>query len=119
MTLNENIAKAIIQALGTGTGFPWIGDDEGQVDFWTAAGSNYQNTELVSGADGTTTYMKVVATWTAPETTTVTSVFLYGTSGSRETTTRTRLAEKDPLDSSRTLEKGQGYSVFFSINAEI
>jgi len=114
MTPHEQLTFAAIELLGTGSGAV-AGDDEGQVDFWTVS-SNYVNTELISGADGTTNCMTVQATYTAPMATTVISVVLYGTENSRDVLTRTRFSQQTVSES---LVQGQNYIVRFIICADI
>jgi len=115
MALHEKLTFSAIQLLGAGTGFAVAGDTEGEVDFWIDS-SNYENTELISGADGATNYMTVQATYTAEEPVHVISVVLYGTRNSRDPTTRTRFSEQSV---SENLVEGQSYTVRFVIHADI
>lgn len=118
MALNEGIAEAAIWALGKGSGFPHIGDDEGEVDFWYApVGSHYEDTALVSGATGTTTYVTVESVHTPALATTVVALYLYGTSGSRNTLTRKRFATHTPI--LQALSASEAYTVTWILSAEI
>jgi len=115
MALHEKLTFTAIQLLGAGTGFAWAGDDEGQVDFWIDS-SNYEDTELISGADGATNFMTVQATYTASEPVHIGLVVLYGTRNSRDPATRTRFSDQIV---SEDLVEGQSYTVRFTIYADI
>lgn len=117
MALQAGIAFGIIQALGSGPGHPYTGDDEGQVDFYCAGSPNYVSTILQSGADGSTTYARIVATFVAPEATFVSTVALYGTTGGRGAGTRKQFAVEGGIGQS--LLKGEAYSVSWVIHGEI
>ena len=117
MALKDGIANAIIQALGTGPGHPYIGDAEGQVDFFNAAGANYMPTVLQAGADGATTYTWIAATYIAPEATIVVTVALYGTTGGRGAGTRKQFAVESGVN--QPLAKGEAYTVYFVTRGEI
>ena len=114
-SLYINIAKAAIEALGTGSDFYWVGNSEGYINFYTAAGYVQQTTTLFSGADGATTYMKVTATWTAPEATVVTDLRLRGSQGGR--TSSSLFSQKSGVNQS--LLDSQDYIIYWSIHADI
>lgn len=116
MALNEGIAQAVIQALGSGDTFHSIGPDEGTIDFWTGE-QHHEDVTLVSGADGTTNYVQVTATWTATEDTTVTALFLWGTKSSR--TDKIKFSSQTPIIPSQVLLEGQTYTVNWTLHAEI
>lgn len=118
MALKEGIAQAAIWALGKGQGFPYVGNNEGEIDFWYAPdGSHYEDTVLFSGATGLTRYMQVYAAHTAPLATTVVALYLYGTSGGRDTLTRKLFAQYSPI--SQALNAADEYVVTWILRSEI
>ena len=112
-SLWEGILEDTMQALGEGTGFHWVGADEGRIlflaDIW-----NERNTSLVSGADGATSYLQVTATYTAPEATSITQLLLQATSGGRVAT-----AVWSTEAVSQDLANGQDYIINWTIHADI
>jgi hypothetical protein len=109
----EEVLEDAMKALGGGTDFHWAGDNEGRIMF-LAAGWNFRDTSLVSGADGMTNYMTVTATYTAPETTVITLLHLVGTKNSRVS------AESWSSEAvSQSLILGQDYIINWTIHADI
>jgi len=83
-SLNENIVENVIQGLGTGADFHYVGDTEGEIFFMAGmVPLGGEATSLISGADGTTNYMKVRATFTSLYEQTIPQVILYGTKSNR------------------------------------
>jgi hypothetical protein len=114
-SLHDGIAEDVIQALGTGTGFHWCGEDEGKIGFWQrGAGFSYEDTSLIYGADGTTTYMQVTATYTPAHPTVIDTIYLYGSKSSR---TLTQLWSSEEVNQS--LVAGQDYTIYWTLHADI
>ena len=115
----ESFPRTVIKAVATGSMTDWVGNDEGQILFqpegFTGAEGHYENTTLISGGDGFTTYMKVRATYTATEATVIQNLRLYGTSYNR--TERLLFSEKTGVNQS--LDEGQSYTVYWTIHADI
>lgn len=114
-SLYEDIAESIMQALGSGTDFYYVGNDEGLIYFETLAVSTGWYTSLVSGADGTTTYMQVTATYTAPEATTITNLILYGTKDTYDS----GITFSQETGVNQALEESQDYRINWTIHADI
>lgn len=114
-TLYIYLPQNIIKAVATGTMEYWAGNSEGLITFVFFAGHYSKvNTQLVSGGDGTTTYMKLSATYTAPLATTIMSLLLKGTKNSH--VDETTFSAKDV---NQVLAAGQTYTINWILHADI
>jgi len=114
-SLDENIVENVIKGLGTGTDIYHVGNTEGWIGFVVDIPWEYTElTSLISGADGTTNYMKVSAIFTAGIEMTVTEVKLYGTKNNR-----TSYSEFSAESISEHLDADQSLTVNWTLHADI
>lgn len=115
-TFDIGFPQEVIQAIATGTMDRWVGNSEGMIQFMGSGLDRYENTTLISGGDGTTTYMKVSATYTATFATVVTNVYLYGSKTSRLSSD---LYSTKDIDPDQSLSAGQAYTINWILHADI
>lgn len=117
-TFDIGFPRKVIQAVATGTLEYWIGDTEGTILFSDPGGvhAGNPNTTLVSGGDGTTTWIKVTATYTATFATVIAGVYLYATKNSRA---NSFLFSSKDIDPDQSLTAGQTYTINWAIHADI
>lgn len=92
-----------------------VGTNQGLIEFKTLGGNAWRSTSLIGGADGITNYLKVTATYTAPEATTVVDLTLIATK-------YYRIYQKDwSIDAgvNQALLNGQDYIINWTIRADI
>lgn len=117
MALNKNLIHAVMKTLGDVANSVYVGDIEGQVDFYTAAGPHYVDTIQKAGANGTSDdTVTIIATWVATGDTTVSSVHLYGTRGNRDPATRQKFSSNVVSES---MLKGDAFTVQWVLTAAI
>jgi len=115
-TIEIALPRLLIKTMATGEALDyWVGNTGGVIRFRNIAlESINENTSLVSGGDGNTTWMKVTATYTATQATFIEAVRLSSTNATRTPAT---IWSAQTVD--QELEDGQAYTINWTLHADI